>query len=352
MLLTDYLTHHIISKTIKFSLLATAVISVIEALDALVLMPVSISTSHKLMLWVLTWPLVLAFVLPLSFFAGLLTTLVGFAQSQELIILQMSLRPSQWLRALSTPVLSLTALLVLATGWIVPGCFSLKNNLLAHLLHQVQLPKTVAGQFNHIEVGNKKIVLFESKKKGTPIFVATNIGDSDQTTIMAVKGIDISRISNMPVLSLTDGESYTFHENNALQQKLKFKLTQIPLDFKVKNNDTKKLLMSNNALIKDADQKSLFELSWRVHQSCAVIILGLVAMLLGDYLTCRHRPIVVYWLGGLVSIGYYLVQFLIKNKAMGLVSIFQVNALFTLGHILFVLIGFVLKKTRLLGLKY
>lgn len=352
MLLTDYLTHHIISKTVKFSLLATAVISVIQALEALMLIPVSISTTHKLMLWVLTWPLVFSLILPLSFFAGLLATLVSFSQSQELIILQMSLRPSQWFRALSTPVLSLTALLIIATGWVAPSCFSIKKNLLAHSLHQIQMPKTIAGQFNHLEVGNKKIVMFKSKKKGAPIFLSTHIADSDQTTIMAVKGIDITRISAMPVLSLTDGESYTFHENNALQQRLKFKLTQIPLDFKMKKSDRHKMMLSNEALIRDADQKSLFELSWRIHQSCAVIILGLVAMLLGDYLTCRHRPIIVYWLGGLMGIGYYLVQFLIRSKTMGLVSMLQVNATFMLGHLMFIFLGVLLKKTRLLGLKY
>ena len=165
MLLTDYLTHHIISKTIKFSLLATAVISVIEALEALVLMPVSISTSHKLMLWVLTWPLVLAFVLPLSFFAGLLTTLVGFAQSQELIILQMSLRPSQWLRALSTPVLSLTALLVLATGWIVPSCFSLKITYLLICYIKYSCPKPLPASLIISKSETKKLCYLRAKRK-------------------------------------------------------------------------------------------------------------------------------------------------------------------------------------------
>ena len=48
-------------------------------------------------------------------------------------------------------------------------------------------------------------------------------------------------------------------------------------------------------------------------------------------------------LGGFVGIGYYLVQFLIKTKH-GVSEYLQVNALFTLGHILFVLIGFVLKN--------
>ena len=89
MYLTNYFKQILSSRAVKYLLIATILVSFVETLEHLFVMPFSLSTSQNLILWILSWPMYVSLLMPLCIFGALLGTFVELANTQELAIIQM-----------------------------------------------------------------------------------------------------------------------------------------------------------------------------------------------------------------------------------------------------------------------
>lgn len=349
MILTTYFNHLLLSRVIKYILLATVLLSIVESVERLLLLPVTLTFGQNLAMWVLSWPMYTSLLLPACFYSALLATTVNFSHSQELAIMQMYIHPWVWHRNISFLAVVLAGVVFVTSGWIGPWSQGVQKDFAQAVLNEIKMPRTFSGQFNKIDVGGKKIVVYKDKKKNKGLFVATALKGGKGLTVMTTKKINVVKEKGVPTLTFFDGHSYTFDENDGLKYALSFGKSQVPLDIKaVFGSKFKYMQMQTGTLLADGSKAAHDELAWRVHLAVSVVILGCAGMILLDYITCRHASTVMYSTAGLVAVIYYVALISVKLKAGVWENTMQVHGAYGVCHLgILLLCGFLVKATRI-----
>ena len=227
MILTSYFNHQLLSRTIKYILLATVLLSVVESVERLLLLPVTLTIGQNLAMWVLSWPMYMSLLLPACFYGALLATTVNFSRSQELAIMQIYIHPWVWRRNISCLAMVLAGVVFVTSGWIGPWSQAVQKDFAKVVLNEIKMPRTFSGQFNKIDIGGKKIVVYKDKKKNRGLFVATALKGGKGLTVMTTKKINVIKEKGVPTLTFFDGQSYTFDENDGLKYALSFVIYNI-----------------------------------------------------------------------------------------------------------------------------
>ena len=321
MYLTNYFKQLVLSRAIKYLLIATMLVSFIETLEHLFMMPFSLSVGQNLALWVLSWPMYVSLLMPMCVCGAMMSTHAQLASSQELAIMQMYMSPSRWLVSIGSMVIFLSAILFATSGWLVPWCYEVQTGYAKELLSDIRMPRTLEGQFNNINIGGKKLVLYRDKKRDKGLFVATSLKEGQGLTVMSTEKVGVEKKEGISFIHFKKGKSYTFDKNNALRYVLEFDESQIPLDLsKGFGSKHKVMKMSTDKLYGNAGKAEKTELAWRIHMVIPMGILVLVSFIFADYLACRRHPTVVYGITLIVTISYYVLLMMVRSKAQILVD--------------------------------
>ena len=353
MILSYYFNHQLLSRTLKYLLLLTFLFSVVESIERLMLLPISLSLVQCLSMWVLSWPLYSCLLLPACFYAAYLATAIGLARSQELVIMQLYVSPWSWRWRVGCLSAFLSVAIFFTVGWIGPMCQHIQKDFATMMLSEIQMPKTFSGQFNKIEVGGRHIVVYKEKQKGKGLFVATRLSDAQGITVLTTQKMHVLTDKGVPTLVFDKGNSYSFTPDDGLKYALSFDESRIPLAIKVGLSAKKYqfMQMATHDLWHDQRVMAQHELAWRIHLSLSVMVLATLAMMLIDYMTCRRASSRVYVVGGCLAIMYYVGLLAVKMSTAA-VPVLLMHAYYSLLHAgLCVLTWLLTRLTPLLRLR-
>lgn len=154
---------------------------------------------------------------------------------------------------------------------------------------------------------------------------------------------------NQTAITFTKGSSYTFDEQTRLKYGVSFDQSQVSLDVSgLMKNKQKHILMTMPSLWQDGSLGAQKELAWQLHLSLSLLVLGTVALILVDYMTCRKYPTRMYMVTGCTVLLYYATLIAVRFKAGVLISLFGAHLVYTLCHVhLLVVVSLIVGCTRL-----
>ena len=316
MIVLNYFCHQLLSRTFRYCAVLTILISLIESIELGMLIPVPISLIQNIAMWLSSWPLLACWLLPACFYAAYLVTAVRFSSTQELAIMYCYVSPSAWRKRMLFFSVLLSCLLFVALGWLIPWGQSTKSAFSKSLISAIKLPKLLPGQFNHLDVGGKKIVVYNNKSKGKRLFVATQMQGEGVQTLISTQKIQLQKNQGVPTLTFAEGSSYTFDAEDRLKQAVRFKDSQVPLRFDANLSQKDHVFqMTSDQLFRSDWLEAKSELAWRTNFSVSIVIMTVVALLLIDYLTCRRAASRIYIIGGLLAVAYYFALLVVKYRS-------------------------------------
>ncbi|MEC8882388.1 MAG: LptF/LptG family permease [Pseudomonadota bacterium] len=346
MYLTNYFKQLVLSRALKYLLIATMLVSFIETLEHLFMMPFSLSIGQNVALWVLSWPMYVSLLMPMCVCGAMMSTHAQLASSQELAIMQMYMSPSRWLLSIGSMVIFLSAILFATSGWLVPWCYGVQTEYAKELLSDIRMPRTLEGQFNNINIGGKKLVIYRDKKLDKGLFVATSLKEGQGLTVMSTEKVDVEKKEGISFIRFKNGKSYTFDKNSALRYVLEFDESQIPLDLsKGFGSKHKVMKMSADKLYGNPGRGEQTELAWRIHMALPMGILVMVSFIFADYLSCRRHPAMVYGFTLIVTISYYVLLMMVRSKAQTFVNLGHLHMAYGATHMAAIILGLMGSKT-------
>lgn len=358
MFISYYFNQQVLLRTFRYLMVATMLISVVETLEHIFAMPFSFSVGQNMGLWLLSWPMYVGLLMPICFFGALVTTYTQLAKSQELAIMQMYVSPWCWVKSIGIMSLVLCIFLSFVNGWLVPWCYKNQADYASVLLSDVKIPRTLEGQFSHVNIGGKKLVLYRDRDKNKGLFIATQLKGDQGITLVSTQNIDIEKIDKNTYLQFMHGQSYTFDRSNTLRYKLTFNESKIPLDLRKNLGGKYKVMtMTADKLFEAGGHSEQVELAWRIYITMALVTLGAVAFVFSDYLTCRRRSILIYGASVIMLLAYYMLMMMVRAKARD-ISILQVHCAYGGVQLVTIVCSmlmaravYFLREVRLIGLK-
>ena len=345
MIVFNYFTHQLLFRTFKYAVLLSILISFIESLSHAFLLPISLTMLQHLALWAQSWQWFVCFSLPACFYSAYLVTATGFSKTQELAIMQFYVAPRVWCFRTVMLGLLMSGFMFMSLGWVIPKGQATQQTFMITMLNDIQLPKLLSGQFNHIEIGGKKMVIFKDKAKGHKLFVASGAGgqsDGAQTLISASK-MHLVKQDQSLAISFVNGQSYAFDAQNYLKYAITFDDSQVPLVLTKGRVDMQLDHLTNNQLMRSDSIQANRLLAWRLHLSLTALGLTAVALIMVDYLTCRKHSSRVYIVSGLLAFAYYMSLLIVKQKA-GLLPGNMVHLAYLVCHISTILLSWLLTR--------
>ena len=340
MFLTNYFKQLVLSRALKYLLIATMLVSFIETLEHLFMMPFSLGMGQNITLWVLSWPIYVSLLMPMCVCAAMMSTYRQLAGSQELAIIQMYLSPTMRLCSIGSMVMFLSAILFVTSGWVVPWCYGVQTEYAKELLSDIRMPRILEGQFNNINIGGKKLVLYRDKRRDKGLFVATSLKEGQGLTVMATKRVDIGKKEGISSIRFEKGKSYTFDKNSALRYVLEFDESEIPVDLSKSFGSKHRVMkMTADKLYGNPGKAEQTELAWRIHMALPMGVLVMVSFILSDYLACRRHPAMVYGFTLIVAISYYVLLMLVRSKAQTFVDLGQLHLAYGAAHMAAIALG-------------
>jgi lipopolysaccharide export LptBFGC system permease protein LptF len=349
MLLTSYFKHQLVLRTLKYLVLTTLLLSLVESVERVVLLPIAPTWQQHLSLWILAWPTYSGLLMPACFFAAVVATVTCFSRTQELVVMQLNMSHWRWYRSLMGTCFWVALLLVMTVGWVAPMSQQIQKDFVQTAFSQIQLPKIIPGRFNVLAIGSKKIVIYRDKDQDKGFFVQTRWGGKNEPVLLTTKKIQLEKKDNQTAITFNKGSSYTFDEKTRLKYGVSFDQSQISLDVSGRIKTKQKYMsMTMSSLWEDGSVAALKELAWQVHLSLSLMVLGTVGLMLVDYMTCRKYPTRVYLVSGAVVVIYYIALIAVRFKANSIATAAHMHMAYTLCHLLILTLSiFLVACTRL-----
>lgn len=257
---------------------------------------IALAVVGKIML--LEIPYLLSLLLPLTFFLALLLTLGRFSADNELLVLaSCGLSFKQQCRLIATLLISTTILVAVLTLWAQPHIAMLRDQLLSTTNTGASLDTIVPAKFQADSSGNHVFYIDESSvdhKHLQGVFMAekrtipgtSTFDDQQWNVVMASGGEIISQGTPAnQYLAITNGHRYSGIAGQANMEQGFFASYQILLGgAALTKTATQMDAMPSIALLFLAkhDRLAAAELEWRLSLPLANLLLGLLALPLGQ----------------------------------------------------------------------
>ena len=360
MLLSQFFSQAIMSRTVRYTIPATLGISLLELLTVVSGLSVTIPISKITMLWVLTWPTITQVLLPLCFCLAILITAVQIADTQELAILQLYMQPRHWRHCIAKPVMLFFTYMLVLTCWINPMTKGAYHDITSSILQSIQMPALTPGQFQYVGLTDNVMVVFPDKQNRGLLFASwfnerEHPNKKILLNIIQAESIVVNKTLEKAEYAFINAKGYLFEDKN-LDRIVSFKKLRIPIRFPTLSErglstmSVRKLLRLSSTKSHPRYFEATGELIWRLQLPMVIGIIAWISMILIDYRYCRDRRNSFYAISGTLAILYLITMLVAKTVMDTLQSEASLVLLFASIHMSVVTLSYLVKHSRMLNM--